>query len=295
MKIHLTKVGEIILNPKHDGFFQYPTPFHFSKDRLGIIYTNRINNQSIANYVLLDKLDLKPAHYSYHNPLLPLGKLGTFTENGATIQYIKACDSQENSLYKNSSVLGTGYVATCSVPYRTNILTSSISFSTSGDFLFAKEVLKVPTSKEDVISTCTPAEVNGEMLYNSHTFWVKEANGEYNPSYCIRSLNNVLFSSWNTAYTRPWSFNYNDDSILCISSRELKNFRTGSGGYKPEFYLMSGSKKPAKIAHTVCSNMKNEQMIAYGTVLKVKDSHLFFYNSSFKSNICVASLEITNG
>lgn len=291
MKIRLTKFGELGLQPKHDGYFQYPTPFKFSKNKFGIIYTNRINNESIANYVILGS-NFQTVNYSYDKPLIPLGRLGTFHENGAAIQFVKPAPSGDYAI--SFSVLGTGYSKGVSVPYKTQIFSSAITFSEDGDFLFSTDIKKIVTSGDDLISTCTPSEINGGLIYNSHISWKKQNDGSLDPNYCIRTIQDIVLSSWVKAYTRPWILPLPRDpgNLLITSSRGLTGYRNGPNGYKVEVFYLLGDRKPDPVDIELCPDMKKEQMIAYGTTLNLDGRLLFFYNSSFKSNICIADLEV---
>lgn len=296
-KVKLTKIGELCSSIKYDGFFQYPTPFILNGN-IGVIYTNRVDNKSIPCYMVYSK-DLATQVVPPSNQLIPLGPPGTFYSQGIAIQWVSEKPHTKDDLHVSYYALGTGYTQGTDVPYRTQLLCTELSF-TGNDFLFSKSIRREETSPEDLISTCTPAVVRGELLYNSHTLWTKDSKGLDDPVYCVRDREiGPIFTSWDKAYTRPWECKINSrDSIVIVSSRSVSYYRSGGpGSYRPEMYLSSfevinSVKSLKKLDIEYCNEMIKEPMIAYGTTLEVDGNILFFYNSSFDSRVCIALLEV---
>lgn len=271
---------------------QVPTPL-VSPDCIRVYFASRPeHNLSLTTFVDLDLdnpariLRLNP------NPILELGKPGTFDEHGI----MPSCAVRNND---EVFLYYSGWSRGASVPY---INSTGLAVSHDGGQTF-KKVSDGPIlakSASDPFSATSPVvlkEANvWHMWYCSGTGWLKVA-GKYEHTYDIKYARSPDGISWQTspepvirqrsaaeAITRPYVVKTQAGFDMWFCYRGSHDFRDGEDayriGYAKSTDLRGWRREDERAGISISETGWDSRMIAYPAVVKVNGRTLMFYNGN---------------
>ncbi len=271
---------------------QVPTPL-LCDGFIRVYFSSRPKvSLSLTSFVDLDLVDPTRVLRIHPEPILELGKPGTFDEHGI----MPSCAVREgNRVYLYYS----GWQRGTTVPY-TNSTGLAISEDGGETFRKISEGPILSKNKYDPYSATSPCVLHGEdgwhMWYCSGEGWL-EINDKYEHTYNIKyahSLDGVMWkptgesvlaqSSSEEAITRPWVLNIGGCCHMWFCYRGSRSFRDGSEAYRIGYALYNDKKgwmrldQEAGIQPTVES--WDSRTIAYPAVIVVKNKKLMFYNGN---------------
>jgi predicted GH43/DUF377 family glycosyl hydrolase len=271
---------------------QVPTPLVC--DGFIRVYFSSRPEQRISQTTFVD-LDINdPAKILYINPdpILELGKPGTFDEHGI-MPSSAVRDGNKVFLYYS------GWSRAASVPY-TN--TTGLAFSEDGGKTF-KKVSEGPVlgkSLQDPYSATSPCVLkdgnNWDMWYCSGTGWFK-INGKFEHIYDIKPASSSDGIHWaplgkavisqrtdDEAITRPSVLKREDGYHMWFCYRGSHNFRDGEEAYRIGYAyskdLQNWRRQDEKAGIAPSDTGWDSKMVAYPAIVTVNDQTLMFYNGN---------------
>lgn len=221
---------------------QVPTPLVIEKEGvLRVYFSSRPDRgMSLTSYVDLDLADFTKIVKVNQQPLLELGRPGTFDEHGI----MPSCAVRTGDLVY---LYYSGWSRATSVPY-TNSTGLAISEDGGKTFRRAGEGPVLAKSLHDPWSATSPFVMKTgdqwRMWYCAGTGWV-QVDGKYEHVYDIKEAVSSDGITWTPlcrssipategeeALTRPWIMPFGDSWRLWYCHRRSKDFRDGSGAYR---------------------------------------------------------------
>lgn len=271
---------------------QVPTPL-LCDGFIRVYFSSRPERKlSLTTFVDLDINDPAKIIYVNPDPILELGKPGTFDEHGI----MPSCAVRDgNKVYLYYS----GWTRAVSVPY-TNSTGLAVSENGGKTFKKVSEGPILAKNIHDLYSATSPCVLNDagswHMWYCSGTGWVKIDN-KYEHTYDIKyatSPDGILwFPSGGTvikakdeheAITRPFVVKMDDGYHMWFCFRGSRDFRDGMDAYRIGYAhssdLQNWSRSDKDAGVTVSKNGWDSKMIAYPSVSMLNDRLYMFYNGN---------------
>ncbi len=271
---------------------QVPTPL-LGDGFIRVYFSSRPErNVSLTTFVDLDAAEPAKVLRVNRDPILPLGKPGTFDEHGI----MPSCAVREGDtvlLYYSGWSRGT------SVPY-TNSTGLAISDDGGQTFRKASEGPILGKSYHDPYSATSPVVLRvgdaWHMWYCSGTGWL-QVGGKFEHTYDIKyatSANGVLWNATGQvaipqrtgveALTRPYVIASDGGYRMWFCYRGSHDFRDGTDSYRIGCAFSAGGslweRQDAEPGLGVSVEGWDSKMIAYPAVLEVDGRLLMFYNGN---------------
>lgn len=272
---------------------QVPTAL-VKDDRVRVYVTVRPKQTvSLMTFVDLDIRDLTKVLYVHEEPLLPLGKPGTFDEFGIMPAAVVRVGEQV-------WMYTTGWIRGHTVPYL-NAIGLAVSDDGGRTFHRPYEGPVLGRTKDEPYSTMSPTILQRDgrwhMWYSSGVDWV-EVNGKYEPIYLIKYAHSVDGIDWERpnilcvppatpreANTRPCVIHSDGLYHMWFSYRHSEDFRGGTGSYRigysssPDGVTWTRDDSRAGIAPS--AEGWDSEMVCYPNVVDLPDGRrIMFYNGN---------------
>lgn len=273
---------------------QVPTMLIRPQENLIRVYfsTRPIQSQSRITFLDLDINDPSKVIYINENPILELGKLGTFDEHGlmpsSVIEY-------NDLIYLYYSGWQRGF----SVPYNNY---TGLAISKDGGKTFKKysESPILDRKNQELYSATSPCVLKEDdfwhMWYCSGTHWL-EVNGKLEHTYDIKYAKSIDGKIWDQtgkisiqqknkfeAITKPAVIKINQTYHMWFCYRGSQDFRDGIESYKIGYALSSdGTNWERNDALSGIETSKegwDSKMIAYPEIKKNGNQIIMLYNGN---------------
>jgi predicted GH43/DUF377 family glycosyl hydrolase len=247
---------------------------------------------SLTTFVDLDANDPAKVLRVNPDPILKLGRPGTFDEHGI----MPSCAIRHGSLV---FLYYSGWSRAASVPY-TNSTGLAISEDGGKTFEKVSEGPILGRSLQDPYSATSPVVVREgtawHMWYCSGTGWLK-IDGRYEHTYDIRyarSSDGIHWTPFGTsvinqqteyeALTRPFVLKAENGYDMWYCYRGSHDFRDGKGAYRIGYAhsedLQRWVREDEKAGIDLSDAGWDSKMIAYPAVVTVNERTLLFYNGN---------------
>lgn len=290
------KKGLLFLPSKAGGWMkthaQVPTPL-VCDGFIRVYFSSRPERKlSLTTFVDLDIDDPAKILYINPDPILELGKPGTFDEHG--IMPSSAIRDGDNvHLYYS------GWSRAVSVPY-TNSTGLAVSEDGGKTFRKVSEGPILGKSLHDPYSATSPCVLkdgkNWHMWYCSGTGWL-EIDGKYEHIYDVKYAHSDDGVAWvplreavirqrtkQEAITRPFVVKRADGYHMWFCYRGSHDFRDGVNAYRIGYTyskdLQIWIRDDDKSGITPSASGWDSKMIAYPSIVEVKGRELMFYNGN---------------
>lgn len=271
--------------PVVDVVDQSTTRIYFStrddrvRSRIGYVDVDRTNPQNVL-------------HVS-GEPLLPLGALGTFDDNGMTPSCLVEYDGRKYLYY-------IGWNPQVTVSYR---LAIGLAVSQDGGRTYRRYAQGpiLDRNEDDPFFVTTPwVMLDGglwRMWYTSCTGW-QMIDGKPEPSYHVKYAESddgihwrrtgivcIDYDEFTQAIARPSVFVEDGVYKMLYSYRQTAGYRTDPArayrlGYAESADGIHWERRDDEVGITRSEAGWDSQMIAYGSVYRVGDRRLLFYNGN---------------
>lgn len=274
------------------SYAQVPTAL-LLEDRIRIYITVRPEQKtSMVTFVDVDIHDPKKVLYVHKEPILPLGKPGTFDEFGIMPAAVLNVGN-EVWLYT------TGWQRGQTVPYL-NAVGLAISKDGGKTFIRPYEGPVLSITRDEPFSSMSPSIVKRgnkwEMWYGSGVDWVKTGD-KYEPLYYIYYAYSENGLDWvrpniccmpgataGEATTRPAVIVDNGIYHMWFSYRGSHDFRGGAGSYRIGYASSTDGKiwkrDDSKAGIPVSDEGWDSQMVAYPNIIDTPGGRYMFYNGN---------------
>ena len=271
---------------------QVPTPL-VSEEFIRVYFSSRPeSNLSLTTFVDLDIEN--PSHILRlnPNPILELGKPGTFDEHGIMPSCAVRNGSQVFLYY-------SGWSRGASVPY-TNSTGLAVSDDGGQTFKKISDGPILAKSIHDPFSATSPVvlkeEDNWHMWYCSGTGWLEIA-GKFEHTYDIKYASSSDGIVWtpsaepviaqrtkDEAITRPWVVKRDDGYHMWFCYRGSHSFRDGEEAYRIGYAhstdLRQWCREDERAGIDISETGWDSKMMAYPAVVTVHGRTLMFYNGN---------------
>ena len=292
-QIKWEKKGLIIKPNKNYWWMQShvmnPTPVLYKKKYIKLYFAGRDNlNRSQTGYYILDPTNDFKILKTSKNPIINLGKLGTFDDNGITpISFVN---------YKNSRYFF--YVGFKPGGTTRTDLFGGLAISNGLDSDSFKKVSQSPILERNKINpymNTAPFVIRFKnkwhMYYVGGVEWVHKDLPRYNIQYAY-SKNGINWiregkviinfkNKFEHAVAKPWI--YNDKNVLKMwfsykgENKSPKEYRIG---YAESFDGIKWKRKDDFSTISVSKNDFDNEMVCYATTIKFKNRWIMFYNGN---------------
>ncbi len=222
-------------------------------------------------------------------PLLDIGKPGTFDENGALVCSVLKTDNDDMFLYYAGFELGT------KIRYR--LLTGlAVSEKGSNNFIRVKQVPVLERSDQELFFRGGPFALQNksgfEMWYVAGSEW-EEVRGVEKPVYEIRHITSMNGVDWPAegrtcikierkdehGFGRPYVADVNDKRLMFYSVRrkDLDSYRLGYAELSDENNWV---RKDDEVGIDVSAEGWDSEMICYAAVFTHNQKCYMFYNGN---------------
>ncbi len=271
---------------------QVPTAFEM-ENCLRIFFAGRNGEgKSFITYVDLDKRNPTKIIYVHNRPIIELGKVGTFDDEGMMPSDVVVNEGRVYLYYS-----GWNQRTTCAYHNTTGVL-----FSDDGGATFYRPfegpiLDRLPTEPYMAV-TPTVLKENGkwEMWYVSGISWV-EIEGKYEPVYVIKYAYSKDGIYWIRpadvcikprheleAYSNPSVVKDGQVYKMWYSYRDSTDFRGGSGSYRLGYVESTNGlewcRMDDSLAMTVSLDSWDSEMQCYPYVIDVLGKRYMFYNGN---------------
>ena len=247
---------------------------------------------SLTSFVDLNESDPTRILRVYEQPILELGKPGTFDEHGI----MPSCAIREGD---KVLLFYTGWSRGASVPY-TNSTGLAVSEDGGETFRKVSEGPILGKGLHDPYSATSPCVLkdgdNWHMWYCSGTGWLN-LKGKYEHTYDIKHARSFDGVSWQTdgqtsigptteheALTRPFVISRSDGYHMWFCYRGSRDFRDGEDAYRIGYAfssdLISWHRKDEEAGIGPAATGWDSKMIAYPAVVTLSERTLMFYNGN---------------
>ncbi len=269
-----------------------PTPLLLD-DRIRVYYTGRDENGcSRISFADFDASDPSVLIHAHQQPLLELGKIGTFDDSG-TLGTCAVRNGEQIYLYYN------GYNRRVTVPWSNAV---GLAVSKDGGETFEKAyegpVLdRTPLEPYFAITPCIVREAGvWRMWYTSGTGWIA-VNGVPEPLYVIKyaqSKDGIVWERDNITCIQPQSpEEANARAAVIVESgvykmwftyRGSRDFRDGADSYRIGFAMakdpLSWTRDDAAAGIVCGPEAWDSRMQTYPAIVQVKGKTYMFYNGN---------------
>lgn len=229
----------------------------------------------------------------HDKPLLQIGRIGTFDDNGITMTSIVTVKDKKYIYY-------CGWNRKVSVPYALSI---GVAVVKDNDTVFEKmfEGPILDRSKYNPIAVSAPCVIIDEgifkMWYISFTGW-KVYNDRPEPIFVIKYTTSSDGIDWNTSpkicidsnydgesFARPWVIKDNGIYKMWFSVRGARGYREKDGqhymlDYAESFDGENWERKPNKFDLTTSVSGWDAEMTEYASVIKQNSIYYMLYNGN---------------
>lgn len=271
---------------------QVPTAL-LLEDRIRIYITVRPEQQlSLITFIDVDIKDPTKILYVHKEPLLELGKPGTFDEFGTMCSMVMHVED-EVWLYYN------GWQRGATVPY-INAVGLAISKDGGKTFKRAFDGPVLTVTPNEPYSAMSPSIIRQgdtwHMWHGSGTGWV-EVEGKYEPLYCIYYSHSQDGINWQRpniccipplhaeeANSRPSVVYENGIYHMWFSYRDSRNFRLGDGSYRIGYASsqdgINWQRDDSKAGIKKSTEGWDSVMATYPNILTTPHGRYMFYNGN---------------
>ena len=271
---------------------QLPVPFKLDNGNYRIYFTTRFEGKSLPTFVELEKDTFNIVHKNYE-PLLMLGKPGTFDDSGVMFSSIVNFAGKIYMYY-------IGWNQQVTVPYQNSI---GLAVSEDGGISFRKyaEGPILGRSLHDPIFVASPYVVKREedwiLYYLSCTEWI-EGESKREPIYDIRYAmshdgihwdvpdNNLCIDGKSEeAIAQPCVIMDGQGYRMWYSTRKTLDYRTNRMnsyriGYAESLDGYTWIRKDDEAGIAVSENGWDSEMLAYANIIKEEGRYVMFYNGN---------------
>jgi len=259
-----------------------------------IYFSSRDNsNRSLPTFIEVEADNPKNILYVHNEPILPLGKLGTFDDNGIMPSWIVNVNNKKYLYY-------IGWNPQVTVSYRLSI---GLAISEDGGLNFQKysEGPICDRSIEEPFFNTAPCVIKEDriwkMWYVSCTSWkiisrrpepryhIKYAESEDGIHWGKKGIVCIDFSYAEEAIGRPCVYLENNLYKMIYCYRSLKDYRTNSKrsykfGYAESKDGLTWQKFHNKLGFEISKSGWDSEMVEYCYVLDYKNLKYLFYNGN---------------
>jgi predicted GH43/DUF377 family glycosyl hydrolase len=271
---------------------QVPTPL-INDDYIRVYFSSRPeSNLSLTTFVDLDRRDPARVLHLNENPILELGRPGSFDEHGIMPSCVVVNDDRVFLYY-------SGWSRGTSVPYTNS---TGLAVSDDGGKTFRKfsEGPILAKSIHDPFSATSPVVLrendDWHMWYCSGTGWLKFGD-KYEHTYDIKYAHSsdgirwectaepaIAQTSEQEAITRPYVVKSTDGFDMWFCYRGSRDFRDGENAYRIGYAhsddLQKWSRDDSNAGIDVSATGWDSKMIAYPAVIAANETNFMFYNGN---------------
>ncbi len=286
---------------------QCPTPL-VMEDRIRIYFAAKSESlRGLPTFIDVEKDNPQNVMYINKTPLLEMGDIGTFDEDGVTPSFVMKKGDEVHLYYG-------GWSRGLSVPYRNS---TGLAISKDNGITF-KKYSKGPIltlNEYDHLSATAPwiIERDNELMaiYSTGIDWIK-INDHLEHTYLLTYATSLDGIHWNPtgkilippenefiAHCKPTIIKIDDTYHLWFSKRGSHNFRKPGEtayrlGYAYSKDLINWIRDDSKAGIDVSESGWDSEMICYSYIVKVENRYLMFYNGNgfSKSGFGYAELEM---
>lgn len=289
----------ILLNIEHynDWMISHacvPTAINIDQNTIRVFYAPRNKDgKSIPTYFDVAADDPTKVKYIHDKPILELGQLGTFDDDG--IMPCSAVRVSENCIY----LYYVGWNPSVSVPYR-NAIGLAISEDNGQTFKRAFQGAIVERSKEEPFFTASPYVIKEEnkwhLWYASSTGFVV-VNGKPEPLYEIKYAHSDDGINWNRpnitcippskpyeCTARPTVIKEDGVYKMWFTFRGSFDYRDGAESYKIGYAeskdAINWVRNDELSGIKLSENGWDSKMQTYPSVIKIENKKYLFYNGN---------------
>ncbi len=271
---------------------QVPTAFEM-EHHIRVFFAGRnAYGKSFITYVDLDKKDPTKILYVHDQPIIALGKIGTFDDEGMMPSDLVTHQSRVYFFY-------SGWNQRVTSAYHN---TTGLLFSDDGGVTFHRDfdgpiLDRIPTEPYMAVTPTVLLEDGvWRMWYVSGTSW-EEVEGRYEPVYVIKYAHSTDGIHWvrpeavcikqnhkMEAYSNPTVVKDGDIFKMWFSYRNSIDFRGGSGSYRLGYAESANgidwSRQDTKLGLEASTEDWDSEMQCYPYILDVADKRYMFYNGN---------------
>lgn len=271
---------------------QVPTAFEMDQ-HIRVFFAGRNQaGKSFITYVDLDKTDPAKILYVHDNPIIPLGKIGTFDDEGMMPSDLVVNNGRIYFYYS-----GWNQRVTCAYHNTTGMIVSDDGGMTFHRVFDGPVLDRIPTEPYMAV-TPTVLIDNGiwRMWYVSGTSW-EEIDGKYEPIYVIKYAHSTDGIHWVRpesvcikpkhnleAYSNPSVVKDGDIYKMWFSYRDSIEFRGGRGsyriGYAESLDGIDWCRKDDIFELAQSPAEWENQMQCYPYIIDIADKRYMFYNGN---------------
>jgi predicted GH43/DUF377 family glycosyl hydrolase len=271
---------------------QVPTPL-ISENHIRVYFSSRPQHDlSLTTFVDLDPKDPARILNLHLNPILELGRPGSFDEHGI----MPSCAVRHND---KVFLYYSGWTRGVSVPYTNS---TGLAISDDGGQTFRKfsEGPILAKSRHDPYSATSPVvfkeDDDWHMWYCSGTGWIK-IDGKYEHTYDIKYAHSTDGIDWQCsdaavipqstdqeAITRPYVMKTKTGFDMWFCYRGSRDFRDGEDAYRIGHARSTDLRKWSRDDKSAGIDISEAgwdcKMIAYPAVVEANGKTLMFYNGN---------------
>lgn len=263
------------------------------EDRLRVYFSTRLKNDlGLTTFMDLDKTDPQKILYIHHEPILELGKPGSFDNHGVFPSHVQLIDEKVYLYY-------LGWYRGTSVPYH-NAIGLAVSDDVGRTFrkLFDGPILD-RTAREPYSTMSLYVFKKENLYYMFYTVvydWIL-VNGKYEPAYHIRLATSKGGIEWTKAdricikekyykecVARPSIFYKDGIYHMWLCYRGSDDFRDGKDSYRIGYAwsenLLDWIREDHLAGIDISQTGWDSTMITYPCVVQVNGQYMMFYNGN---------------
>lgn len=263
-------------------------------DRIRIFFSARLENgQSLPTFVDVEKDNPDKVISLNPEPVLQMGRRGTFDENGIIPSYFIQRDDKLFFYY-------AGWSQCKNVPYK-NFTGLAISQDNGSTFTKYSEAPVFSMNHFDPLSSTGPCIIYDNKqyiaIYSTGIDWI-EINGKLEHTYLLTYAVSDDAIHWNSsgkliinpenefiAHCKPALIELDGIYHLWFSKRGSHNFRkAGSNAYRLGYAsskdFINWTRDDSKVGIDVSSHGWDSEMICYPHIVQVEGKYLMFYNGN---------------
>jgi hypothetical protein len=235
------------------------------EDRIRIFFSARLENgQSLPTYIDVERNNPQKIIRLSPEPVLQMGRRGTFDENGIIPSYFIRNESKLYFYY-------AGWSQCKNVPYK-NFTGLAISEDNGSTFIKHSEAPVFTLNQFDPLSATGPC-----IIYSNHQFIAIYSNPT--GKLIIQPENEFI------AHCKPAMIELNGIYHLWFSKRGSHNFRKpGSNAYRLGYAFskdfINWTRDDSSVGIDVSTHGWDSEMICYPHIVKVENRYLMFYNGN---------------
>ena len=290
------RMGHVFSAKERDGIggshAQVPTALVF-ENFIRVFYADRTDSgKSYISYVDLDRSDYTTVLYAHEKSILPLGKAGTFDDDGVMPSFALRNDDAIWLYY-------SGWNRGVTVPYR-NSVGIAVSYDGGDTFqrLYEGPVLERTPIEPYLAVTPSILKVKNawRMWYASGLGW-RNVQGKFEPVYVIKNAGSTDGVNWerpnkicvpqihaNEAFARPTVIMDGHMYRMWFCARDSVDYRDGKGAYRIGYAeSLDGNywiRLDEKFGLGVSNDPWETTMTCYPFVLNIDGRIIMYYNGN---------------